>query len=919
MIIRSFFISLLFLLSLTTYSQKGTISGTIRDITTGESLIGATVLIGKGVGTVADLDGKFSIEAEYGEYTLTISYVGFNPVIQKITLDRRSLQLKDIRLKTVTLREVEVVADIARERETPVAFTNVLPAKIDEELASQDIPMILNSTPGVYATQQGGGDGDARITIRGFNQRNVAVMIDGIPVNDMENGWVYWSNWFGLDAVTRSIQVQRGLGASKIAIPSVGGTMNILTKGIDNKKGLSVKQEIGSFGFSRTSIDYNSGRQENGWGYTFAGSFKKSDGWADKTFSEGWFYFGKIENMTGKHLVSLTALGAPQKHGQRSFQQAIGTFSREIAVKYMDDKYVDTLAYQDLGVTYNPNWGYIERYIIADNGDTVHANRKVVNETLNYYHKPQFSLKDFWNISDRFHLSNILYMSVGRGGGTGNSGNFPITSDGQVNYQVSYDVNAYSPSNKYGSGEQRSTSLIRSSINNHIWYGFLSTFNYKLNDTISFSGGADFRYYKGEHYRTAYDLLGGDVYFDFDNKNQANMVKRQGDKIDYYYDGLLKWGGLFAQAEYKAGVISAFLNISGAYTGYKRIDYFKKKDIVLPDTIIKEIVGYDDVYYHGIDSVPYYSESPEARYSQNDWKWIPGFTVKGGVNYNLNEYMNVFLNLGYLYKAQPFKNVIDNNNKVFRDIENERIEAIEIGYSYKQSKYAANLNGYITKWENKPVDWGVPVMIDGESYNANVNGIDALHKGIELDFIYKILRNLDVEGLVSIGDWRWASGDTVRVYDDQGQVIYKNYFDAKGIHVGDAAQTQFAASVRYEIVKGLYLKGKTTFFGRHYTDFDPLSLDGSPDATDENGNPRESWKIPDHYLVDFHAGYRFVFNKYRVDLRFSLLNAFDAMYISDAQNNSQYIPGNYNDFDAKSAAVFLGFPRRYNLSLKIII
>ena len=83
------------------------------------------------------------------------------------------------------------------DRKTPVAFSTIPLKKINEELASQDIPLVLNSTPGVYATQQGGGDGDARITIRGFNQRNVAVMIDGIPVNDMENGWVYWSNWFG--------------------------------------------------------------------------------------------------------------------------------------------------------------------------------------------------------------------------------------------------------------------------------------------------------------------------------------------------------------------------------------------------------------------------------------------------------------------------------------------------------------------------------------------------------------------------------------------------------------------------------------------------------------------------------------------------------------------------------------------------
>ena len=75
-----------------------------------------------------------------------------------------------------------VVGDVAIEIEKLLLhFTTVSLKKVNEELASQDIPMILNSTPGVYATQSGGGDGDARITIRGFNQRNVAVMIDGIP------------------------------------------------------------------------------------------------------------------------------------------------------------------------------------------------------------------------------------------------------------------------------------------------------------------------------------------------------------------------------------------------------------------------------------------------------------------------------------------------------------------------------------------------------------------------------------------------------------------------------------------------------------------------------------------------------------------------------------------------------------------
>ena len=242
----------------------------------------------KGKGTVTDIDGNYSFEISEGERNLTISYVGYKQLSKRINVSKNS-SVFNFKLKTLLLNEVQVTADLAKERETPVAFSSIPIKKITEELASQDIPMILNSTPGVYATQSGGGDGDARITIRGFNQRNVAVMIDGIPVNDMENGWVYWSNWFGLDATTSNIQVQRGLGASKLAIPSVGGTMNILTKGTGNKAGGKIKQEIGSFGKLRTSIGYNTGKLKNGWGLTLAGSYKQGNGFVDETSSQGLF------------------------------------------------------------------------------------------------------------------------------------------------------------------------------------------------------------------------------------------------------------------------------------------------------------------------------------------------------------------------------------------------------------------------------------------------------------------------------------------------------------------------------------------------------------------------------------------------------------------------------------------------------
>ena len=271
------------------FAQKFMVRGVVTDALTSETLIGATVSYGEGKGVITDMDGRYYIKLDKGTYHLKVSYVGY--IQQEIDINLQGDMMQDFMLKTPTLTEVEVVGDVAKTRETPIAFSTVQPIKLQEELAARDIPMILNKTPGVYATQQGGGDGDARINIRGFSQRNLAVMIDGIPVNDMENGWVYWSNWFGLDAVTRNIQVQRGLGASKLALPSVGGTMNITSKGIDANLGGTLKQEVGTDGFLRTSLGVTTGLMKHGWGVTIAGSYKQGNGWVDNTWTKGWFFY----------------------------------------------------------------------------------------------------------------------------------------------------------------------------------------------------------------------------------------------------------------------------------------------------------------------------------------------------------------------------------------------------------------------------------------------------------------------------------------------------------------------------------------------------------------------------------------------------------------------------------------------------
>jgi iron complex outermembrane receptor protein len=421
------------------FAQKTRLYGTVKDATSGEPLIAASVLVAEGQGVVTDLDGKYSIEVANGSYTLTISYIGYEQQTKTVTLKGNPLEM-NFALTTVTLNEVRVVADMAVGRETPVAFTNVDPVKIKQELAGQDLPMLLNSTPGVYATNQGGGAGDARVTIRGFSQRNISVMIDGVPMNDMENGWVYWSNWFGLDGVTQRVQVQRGLGASKLSIPAVGGSMNILTQSITSKPFTEIQLTVGNNGLVRTNIGYNSGKLKGGWGVTAAFAYDRQDGWVDQTYASRFFYFIKLQKQLGNHTLSFGAMGAPQDRGQRTQKEQIHLYDREYAqelgVDLNDVSVTSNPLYGGYGARYNGDWGTLRR-----SRNNPNASQEVLNTNQNFYHKPILNLKHFW-AKDKVAVSNIIYGSLGQGGGTFLRGNTSeLDNRGQLDMAAIYNEN----------------------------------------------------------------------------------------------------------------------------------------------------------------------------------------------------------------------------------------------------------------------------------------------------------------------------------------------------------------------------------------------------------------------------------------------------------------------------------------------
>ena len=903
--------SLILLTTLSGWAQVGTLSGVVTNQGGKKRIDKAQVVLKSVAGEVikntsTDANGNFSFqEIPFGNYTLVTSEKSYTEASQKITIAKPEQSVSIALLGTLEYQEIRIIGNVVKEGPVPVAVTKITAKKIQEELASRDLPMLLNGTAGVYATQQGGGDGDARINVRGFDQRNVGVMIDGVPVNDMENGWVYWSNWFGLDAITSTMQVQRGLGATKIAMPSIGGTINILTQGIGNKRGGSLKQEYGTGRFMRTSFSYNTGLLPKGWGLTLSGSYKQSLGWVEGTPSQGFFGYLKISKQFDKHLLTLSAFAAPQQHGQRSFRQAIQYWSEDEA-RALGCTIDSSMFMSNLGIRYNQHWGY----------RTVNGKQEVLSERLNYYNKPQITLKDFWKVNEKLSISNLAYASIGRGGGTAlyNSGAIIRDSNLLIDWDAIVENNKVNPlfgtpniDTQYSPTEIKSSQILLASVNNHFWVGYLGQANYKIKEGFEVSAGLDARYYRGSHYQEVKDLLGGDYYIDLSDKNAASPMKRVGDKISKNLfnanrDGLVTWIGAFGQVEYESKKINAFINLSSIQNGYCGIDYFQKRRLYINDTILE--FGYGDTLQYQGNT--YHSQSDGVEYATTGWKFIPGFTFKSGISFKLGKYSNLFTNVGFLNRTPMYSNVIDNNyNKFFAEIANENILAIEQGFSYTAKDFGINVNTYATRWKNKPFPYGVPIPDPNdpsENIYVNINGMDAIHMGGEIDIAWNIVKKLSTEIMFSVGDWYWNSSKTV-VIPQFDSLAYT--FDAKGVHVGDAAQTALSATVRYEPIKNLYVKGQVQYFDRYYSDFNPFTLKG-------NNAGRESWVMPSYFLVNFFAGYRFQLKEDVLNFSGSIINALNTMFIADASNN---LNGSNQNFDATSATVMFGQGFRFNLSL----
>lgn len=838
-----------FLMVLSNYSwAQRVLTGTVTDGT--DPIAGATVSIrGAAAATSTNNDGTFSLSTDRETGELTIRILGFSAETVSFSTQSNLGIIVLVPSASEALDEVVVVGrgiiDIAEDRKTPIAVSTVSRAEIQNKgVGNVEFPEIMKNTPSVFVANQAGGFGDGQNFLRGFDQSNTAYLLNGQPINGMEDGNMYWSNWSSITDIANAIQVQRGLGSSKLAISSVGGTVNIVTKATDLQKGGSVRFLTGNNGYAKGTVAYNTGLQGK-WGFSMMIDYWRADAkYALGTAGEGQSYFLSLGyKPNDRHNFNFMVFGAPQWHGQN--------YSKELTTAYNNDGQITYPGYDITGIKGNSNYGWYQ-------GDGLSVR-------TNYYHKPVANLNWDFDIDEQSSLSTVLYASIGRGGGTGLLGNglnyMPASVGGgyNANGTVNWDgVAEYNAGIDGGIGAGYNGTALRASANNHFWYGLVTNYNYDTRRYFTFNVGADLRFYHGDHFQQLVNLMGlqgwngantnrGGADYIVTETYKANPwtalfnPASEENRVGYDNSEQINYQGVFGQAEFSKDGFTAFAQGSISNQSY---------------------IKYDRWNYEGGEA-------------KSDMESKFGYNIKGGVSYDFDGRHTLFANSGF-YSRQPFlDNVFVQNTVNFTDpvVDNEEIFGLEAGYRFAIPNVTINLNGYYTSWANRFLANGG--IYDGVQGTYLLTDITQLHKGLELDFQTQITSQWMLRGYGSVGDWQYDGASPFRFRDEDSQIIGNGDIELSGVKVGNAAQTSFGLGTKYDILSDLSVDVDFNFYDNLYGQVDPEDV---VDAVLE-GEVYEAEKLDSFGVVDAGLSYTFRFGTQRLKLRGNVMNLFNKEYI----------------------------------------
>lgn len=881
----------------------------------------------------ADKIGYFQfVDLKSGHYQIVITKPNYETKVMEF--DVREEKKKD--LGVITLYSTLGAADQGLA---------IIENSGDEENSSQASTVgLLQSSQDVFNRVAAFDLGAYWFRPRGIDGRTGETMMNGVSMVKSDNGNVDFSNWGGLNEITRYPEIAANHAPSEYAFGGASSVIYKNTNASEYRKGFQATYSLTNRNYrNRASLRYTSGMSKSGWAFTLMGARR----WAEEGINEGTFYdaygafLGIEKKFSDSHTITLNAFASPYRRSTAS------PSTQEV--------------YDLRGVHYNSYWGW--------------QDGKKRSERVREGFQPIIQLQDFWKINKNSSLSTAVSYQFGKDksarldwqgvpnpsptyyrylpsyydsldpnasvpvkdGETATTAQLAyqaayngwINGDAQytqINWDALYRRNMNQPAGTYyGVTGKRALYYQVNDVSDDKIFNAATHYVYNFTDTSKLILNLSYQNYKSELYREVKDLLGADFVLNRDpfaatnqpgksgllNEGEADVTKRVGDKLGYDYflnRQEFKFNPAF---KFRSGSFDVFVSANAAYSTSSR----------------------EGMFHHYL-----YQDSFGKSPNYDFWN----FGLKGQVVYRIDG-RNFLVYNGATFSQAPFlEDLFINprvNASVAPNIKNTVVNANDLSYVMNTPFIKFRISGYLVDTQNDTnlqrffadgiqlqgsSDDGTTTQVQSAFVTQVMSNVDKRNMGAELGVDVKVLPTLSLQGVASYGNFTYQNDPHVYFASDAAGTFEngKSYIDLgkaylKGYKQGGTPQQGYSLGFRYSSPNYWWFGANWNYLDDNFLDPSALirserfiqnPLTGTPYAGVSEESLRDALqpvKLPSAYFINANVGKSWRLGSYYLMITASVNNILD---------NTKYITGG---FEQTRRATFPSFVEENNLEFSL--
>lgn len=661
----------------------------------------------------------------------------------------------------------------------------------------------------------------ARFRIRGYNADLSGTYINGIPMDNLDNGYTPFGLWGGLNDVFRSRDINMGIRYNTFAFGDIGSTTNM-----DVRAGKQKPQTNIGYAYSNRSYDHriifthSTGLNKNGWAFTVSGSWRYAgEGYVRGTYFNGYSWFAAVDKKIGqRQILSLIAFNAPIESGRQ------GAATQEMMDIAQTHYYNASWGYQN-GRKRDANISKADQPVIILTHDFRINNKTDITTSLSYsFGERSYSALDWYNAPDprpdyyRYLPSYYKDDPYQQQQVYDNLKNNEAAR--QINWDNLYNINRENTASVYDANGikdntitgNRSYYIQGERVTNSQRFIFNSVLNTRLSNHVDLTAGESYQSTNNNYFQRIKDLLGGSFWVDInqfaqrdfptDNDayqndlNHPNRIVKTGDKYGYNYNIKIDKAAIWSQFVFKFPHIDFFVAGEGSQTIFSRTGNIQ----------------------NGL--------FPENSYGKAAPNIFYNYAVKGGATYKINGRNYLYVSGALLTRAPYFEDayISPRTRDILQDsLRSETIQTLEGGYILNAPKLKIHLVGYYTQMKH-----GFNVLTfyhDGfqNFVNYALSNIDKLYFGGEFGLEASIARNITVNGAVAVGRYYYNSRQqAIITVDNTAAVVSAETVYSNNYRIPSTPQEAYNFTASYRSPKFWFLSLSANYFDYTWLDFNPL-------------------------------------------------------------------------------------------------